>query len=416
MVRIKYKCFFVLIGLIWIVSLQKEVCAAPKTEIMDDTNKDMVIALDPGHGGDEKGACYYGFMEKNLNLQLAKMVKEQLEEFQGVTVVLTRETDVTMSLKERADIAKMSGADVLISMHFNASSTHQSRGAAVYISTAEKYREEQRIFADYLLGELEAVGLDNAGTYARVTQMNRKRQDGSFDDYYGIIRNAYNNGIPGLLIEHCYLDSKEDSPYFKEKSGLEQLAGADVNGIAAYYHLKKKDGTTVQGKHAARFGETTKGIEYNYYEAPRITSITLKNDNHVTPQICEFEISVEDDLGISSIYLVYKNMEDGSTMTVSILLEEPLVTGSNDVVGYVPNNVSYGRYRLCYIGAYNIARYDAGYNLYNGELVGFGKCDWLNSFSYGGEADLYIEDRGRIEKEDWETFLAGKCAEFAGYK
>ncbi len=409
MVKVKYLYILFILGGIWMVFGQRDVCMAQN---MDN----FVIALDPGHGGEEKGACYYGFMEKDLNLSLAKMVREQLEEFQGVTVVLTRDTDVTMSLKERADAAQKAGADVLISLHFNASNTHKSQGASVYISTAEAYRQEQQIFADYLLGEFEAIGLENAGTFARVTQMNGKRGDGTFDDYYGIIRNAYNKGIPGMIVEHCYMDSREDSQFIKNKESFRQLAGADVNGIAAYYNLKRKDGTTVRGKHATKFGVTTKGVEYDYDKAPRITSVTLSRDVHTTPQVCEFQISVEDDLGISYIYLIYKNVEDGTTMTVPILLEEALVTGSYHLAGYVPHYISFGMYRLCYVGANNLAGYDAGYNLYQGELVGFGKCDWLNSFAYQGEADLYIDNQGRIGKKDWGKILSWKCKEIVLHK
>ena len=142
---------------------------------------ELIIALDPGHGGEEDGANYYGEVEKDVNLKIAKYVKEGLEQYDNVDVFLTREGDEQVSLKERVDRATQAGADMFISLHCNASVSHKSHGASVYISTGEGRRKELREFADYFLGEFEAIGLDNAGTFARVTQMGGRRGDGSFD-------------------------------------------------------------------------------------------------------------------------------------------------------------------------------------------------------------------------------------------
>ena len=150
-------------------------------------DEELIIALDPGHGGDENGAYYYGIKEKDVNLQLAKLVKKQLEQYPNVKVFLTRDQDETVSLSERAKRAHQGYADILISIHFNASVSGKSKGASVYISTGQKYQEQLQSLADLFLGEFEALGLDNAGMFARVTQMGGRRQDGSFDDYYGIL-------------------------------------------------------------------------------------------------------------------------------------------------------------------------------------------------------------------------------------
>ena len=199
----------------------------------------LIIALDPGHGGDENGAEYYGLKEKDLNLKLAQMVQQEVLQYQGVQVVLTRETDEKVSLWERANRASVENADILFSLHFNASVSHNSCGASVYISTGEYYKDKLMNIGDCLLGEFEAIGLRNAGMFARVTQMNGRRADGSFEDYYGVLRHAYNFGIPAMIVEHCYMDSDTDKEYFYTEDGLEKLAKADADAIAAYYGLCK---------------------------------------------------------------------------------------------------------------------------------------------------------------------------------
>lgn len=355
----------------------------------------LTIALDPGHGGTENGACYYGIKEKEADLKVAQLVKRELEQYEGVAVVLTREDDEAVGLSERANRAKQGGADILVSLHFNASVSGKSKGASIYISTGQAKLEELRNLADHLLGEFEALGLENAGTIARVTQMGGRRADGSFDDYYGVLRHAYNNGMPSILIEHCYMDSEEDRRFLHSEEGLRQLAKADANGIASYYGLTKKDGTKATAKHAKVFGGTTKGIRTQYFEAPEVNGIRLVEYDGTTPGMASYEVEVEDGVGINSLYLVYRN-EQGNSTTISFKLAESLTTGGHLLKAYIPENLLLGHYTLSYIGAYNEAGYDAGYNYAGGSMIGYGKCEWLNTFSYSGEADFTIKKEGSI--------------------
>lgn len=356
----------------------------------------IVIALDPGHGGEEDGANYYGIQEKDLNLKLAKLVQMELQEYRNVDVMLTREDDEEVSLWERANRATSGNADILLSMHFNASVSHKSNGASVYISTGEYHKEKLMQLGDNLLGEFEAIGLNNAGMFARVTQMNGRRADGSFDDYYGVLRHAYNFGIPAMIVEHCYMDSEVDKDYFYTDEGLNRLAKADANAIAAYYGLSKEDGEIPEAKHATVFGATTKAVAKDYYNAPHVMSITLQEYDGKTPGIATYEVEVEDEIGITTIYLVYKNSEDGNTFTVYLNIEKSLQTGVHKVPAYFPSNLILGQYQLVYIGAYNEVGFDAGYNRWNETMVGYGKCDWLNIFEYNGEADLTVKEKTKL--------------------
>lgn len=376
------------------------------------TNGDsLVIALDPGHGGQENGANYYGIREKDINLKLAKMVQTELREYQGIDVVLTRENDEEVALWERANRASEGGADILFSLHFNASDAHNSNGASVYISTGERNKEYLMDIGDLLLGAFESIGLDNAGMFARVTQMNDRRSDGSFDDYYGVLRHSYNNGIPAMIIEHCYMDSEVDKQYFYTDEGLKKLAMADATAIAAYYKLCKPGGKVPESKHAAVFGATTKAVERGYYESPQIQSVKLKKFDGNTPGIATFEVGVKDDVGISTLYFVYKNLIDGTTFTTYANLEQGLTAGVHEVTAYFPSKLSLGEYELSYVGAYNEVGLDAGYNHYGETMIGYGKCGWLNTFFYGGEADLNIMQQvklspiqtGHIMRNVWKS-------------
>ena len=360
--------------------------------------EEMVIALDPGHGGGEQGAVCYGIQEKDANLLMAKLVREELAQYDGVRVILTRETDERVGLQERARRAASGGADLLVSLHFNASVSGKSKGASVYISTAEKTRPKLRVLADHLLGQFEALGLDNAGTFARVTQLGGRRADGSFDDYYGVLRHSYNYGMPSALIEHCFMDNEEDCVWLGSRERLARLARADAEGIATCYGLVRKDGRQVRTLHARVFGATTKGVELKYLKAPQIRGIRLIQYDGGSPGIAEYEVDVEDRVGTQSLWLVYKGAQ-GGTMTVSFTLPEPLTTGTHRIKAYVPAGAVMDSYSLCFIGAYNVAGYDVAYNRALNEWIGFGKCEWQNTFASDGGADLAVSREAGIPEE-----------------
>lgn len=358
-------------------------------------NPEMTVALDPGHGGEENGAWYYGRKEKDVNYRIAELVEKELSAYPNITVMLTRDRDEEIGLQGRVIRAADAGADVFVSLHLNASVSHQSNGATIYISTAERYREQLLDMADCLLGEFETLGLRNNGTIARVTQMGGRRGDGSFDDYYGVLRHSYNYGMPGLLIEHCFMDSGTDCQFLENEEELLKLATADANGIATYYGLIKKDGTKPEKRHAKVKGGTTGAIALSSFEPPNVNGIRLLEYDGKTPGIATYEVEVADEKSVVSLYLVYKNA-DGNSFTVSLTAGEELKTGIHEVKAYIPAFLEESDYTLSYIGASNEAGYDAGYNYAEGQMIGFGKCQWLNSFVYEGKADITVSEAGSI--------------------
>ncbi len=91
------------------------------------------IVLDPGHGGDDSGAVgAHNLLEKEVTLDLGFRVREILEREHGIRVVLTRSEDVFVPLARRTSIANNSGAKVFISLHTNASPSHELSGLETY--------------------------------------------------------------------------------------------------------------------------------------------------------------------------------------------------------------------------------------------------------------------------------------------
>jgi N-acetylmuramoyl-L-alanine amidase len=94
------------------------------------------VVIDPGHGGDDPGARNTGLKltEKHLTLDLAKRLKAALEA-KGLRVTLTRDTDRFISLEKRGRIANASGADLFLSLHFNASEKRSVAGVETFTFT-----------------------------------------------------------------------------------------------------------------------------------------------------------------------------------------------------------------------------------------------------------------------------------------
>ena len=92
----------------------------------------LVVVLDPGHGGSDPGATRGSVYEKTLNLKVAQYCKAELEKYSGVTVYMTRTGDSYLTLAQRAQKAADYGADILISIHQNSSESSAAYGAEVY--------------------------------------------------------------------------------------------------------------------------------------------------------------------------------------------------------------------------------------------------------------------------------------------
>ena len=97
----------------------------------------FVVVIDPGHGGIDPGAVRESTTEKELMLSIARDLRDALRRAGGVEVVMTRDEDVFVSLPGRVALAHQVGADAFVSLHADARSQGQARGATVYTLSDE---------------------------------------------------------------------------------------------------------------------------------------------------------------------------------------------------------------------------------------------------------------------------------------
>ena len=143
--------------------------AAPRPETLIRT-----IVLDPGHGGEEVGAVgKSGLLEKDLCLDIARRLQERLTRNQKVNVLLTREEDRLVPLRERTAIANHAKADIFISVHLNSSRRASAHGTESYFLALTASDEEALILAQAEnIGAAVPGGEPAAGNGAAAGQTN----------------------------------------------------------------------------------------------------------------------------------------------------------------------------------------------------------------------------------------------------
>ena len=230
------------------------------------------IMLDPGHGGDARGSfCEYDGVvieEKNLNLKIASFIKNELGKYQtkngnNVNVYLTRGQSDNPSMQERILLGVQKNADVIISLHNNAShdGSGSYRGAMALVTSSHfnnKHDIEENLSKNILIelnklsisishDTISGIANNDNGLLRRLADDGFTYPNGETADWYGIIMHGILNNVPSVLIEHAYLDNEEDYRQFLcTDDKLRNLALADVNGIVNYFGLVVKGSESKQ--------------------------------------------------------------------------------------------------------------------------------------------------------------------------
>ncbi|MEO5988985.1 MAG: N-acetylmuramoyl-L-alanine amidase [Candidatus Eisenbacteria bacterium] len=197
-----------------------------------------VIVLDAGHGGTDRGSTAGTAIEKDLTLQLARLLAPELERRTGAVVVLTRSDDRAISQEHRAEAANRARADLVVSLHFDSYPNARARGVTVYCPPADapdastsgytpvsltpwrdvalRYAVSSRSLAESIVGALEQSGFGPVRVRERLPV-----------PLLGV-------NAPGVLLECATLTSSDDVSRLMRPAGLRRLAAAIAEGIVAY--------------------------------------------------------------------------------------------------------------------------------------------------------------------------------------
>lgn len=218
----------------------------------------VVVVLDPGHDARHCGAAGNGLREEELTLRIAQYCKEELEQYRNVTVYMTRNDGNCPDprgngycMKTRCNYAASVGADLLVSIHIDAGSLTRS-GAMVIVAKNGVYRDDlstkTHAVGEKILDELTKLGLASRGLYVRMSDSPDEEYhypNGAVADWYAITRDSIKVGVPGIIVEHCFISNPSDvANFLNSEEKLKNLGVADATGIARYFNLSKRSAVT----------------------------------------------------------------------------------------------------------------------------------------------------------------------------
>lgn len=274
------------------VAAVKPVNVAPATPVAirpahapSESGRDIVVAIDAGHGGVDPGASgRRGTREKDVVLAIAKALAARINEEPGMKAVLTRDGDYFISLRERNLRARRAKADLFVSIHADAIANPDVSGSSVYVlsdrgasSEAARWLAERENAADLMGGiklddkdeTLANVLLDLSQTASISASMVAADNVLKALDRIGEVRKPRvqqagfvvlkSPDIPSMLVETAFISNREDERKLAQPAHRAKLANAIFVGIESYFQVNAPEGTRLAA--TRRGGATSAQVE-----------------------------------------------------------------------------------------------------------------------------------------------------------
>jgi N-acetylmuramoyl-L-alanine amidase len=240
------------------------------TKVKKSDKRDVIIAIDAGHGGKDPGATgRSGTHEKYVTLQIAKQLEKSINQQRGMKAVLVRKTDRYMRLRDRIEKARDHHADMMISLHADSFPDPRARGSSIYALSvdgassetarmlAEKENAADLLFGDVnltvddqmvkevlfdlsLTGTIESsldIGSEILSQIKTVNRVHKKKvQQAGF-----AVLKAPN--IPSVLFEAAFISNPREEKNLRNSSHQKKVAKAITRGVNKYFARKAPPGT-----------------------------------------------------------------------------------------------------------------------------------------------------------------------------
>lgn len=271
--------------------------------------RDVIVVVDPGHGGEDPGAIgASGVHEKKVTLSLAKKLVERIDAKEGYQAYLTRKDDYFLGLRKRVEIARDYSADLFISVHADAFRSPQPRGASVYaLSTDGASSENARWLAKSenrsdLIGGVGGVSLGDKNDQLAGVLLDLS-MTASIEHSIGVGSNILDTlsgvgklhkssveqagfavlkspDIPSILVEAGFISNPTDEMKLTREDHQNRLADAIVNGVSDHFQASPPPGTLIA--HRQRDGSGGDGQRYEIQRGDTLSSIARQNQTSVT--------------------------------------------------------------------------------------------------------------------------------------
>lgn len=273
----------------------------------DGKKRDIIIVIDPGHGGEDPGALGPSRVkEKDVVLAISKELQRMVNKKPGFKAHLTRSSDYYIGLRKRSALARKHNADLLVSVHADAFIKSQANGASVFAlsnrgATSETARWlAQKENASDLIGGVGGVSLGDKGdvlagvlldlsstaslkaslgvgdhvlrSMGRVARLHKKRvQQAGFV----VLKSP---DIPSILVETGFISNPAESRRLKTKKYQQKIAKAIMSGLSQYFEKSPPPGTLLAWQRYSNNKSAHSVHSYVVKKGDTLSHIAMKND------------------------------------------------------------------------------------------------------------------------------------------
>jgi N-acetylmuramoyl-L-alanine amidase len=189
--------------------------AGEETGESEQEDRGVTVVVDAGHGGKDQGCAYGDVLEKDINLEIALLLEQKLENA-GFCVVMTRDDDTFVSLNDRVEAAEAAHVDVFVSIHVDSYPDNESvNGVTVHYETGADGGKELANVLYAMLGSTKNVTVRNLME----------------SDLY-VLRNTT---MPATLVETGYITNSTDRENLQSRKFLDRLTDGIYEGIDTYF-------------------------------------------------------------------------------------------------------------------------------------------------------------------------------------
>lgn len=238
----------------------------------------LVIAIDPGHGGQDPGALgATGAREKELTLQIAKELARQVDATPGLKAYLTRDSDYFIPLAQRYQKARAAKADLFVSIHADAFTNPAASGSSVFVlsqrgasSQAAKWLASQENAAD-LVGGVRLHDKDNTLASVLLDLSQSATMKASEDMAGHVLAGLKRLGkthkphveranfvvlrapdMPSMLVETAFITNPDEERRLRDPAHQKRLASAILDGVNTYFTRQPPPGTLYAARAEAK--------------------------------------------------------------------------------------------------------------------------------------------------------------------
>lgn len=243
-----------------VTSAQPALLPAPVKPVVPAKAGKHVIVVDPGHGGADPGTIgNSGVYEKHITIAMARQIKQTLEATGRYKVVLTRDRDVFIRLRDRVNISRKAGAELFISVHADSIKNKKISGSSVYTLSEKASDKEAAMLAEKENKVDLIAGIDLSGESQEVTnilidlaQRESMNESAKFANILvnelkrssKVLRNTHRFAgfavlkapdVPSVLVEVGFLSNPTDERNLRSRKYRQKIAKAMLKGIDRYF-------------------------------------------------------------------------------------------------------------------------------------------------------------------------------------